>query len=234
MSVSVTLTGPRPASSSQERPASMGSGTEWTGARNGRASSRAALDSAAADRSATRDERLKQLLRTIAAGDETAFAQLYDDVSPRVFGLARRVAGGSSSLAEDITQEVMVEIWRTAPRFDGARGSAIGWILMLTHRRAVDRVRSSSARRAREQRDSWARPVQEPIDEQLVVDDDHRELRGALDRLTAVQREAIELAYYQGYTYREVARVLDVPEGTAKSRLRDGLRRLRATLEGNR
>lgn len=177
------------------------------------------------------DLRVTALLGKVAAGDESAFATLYDEVAARVLGLARRIIR-NHSLAEEVTQEVMVEVWRTAPRFDQHRGSGIGWILMLTHRRAVDRVRRSSAQSARDVNDASAQPVQEPIDEALLRREETAEVRSALDKLTDLQREAIELAYYGGRTYREVAVELEIPEGTAKSRLRDGIRHLRATLRG--
>jgi RNA polymerase sigma-70 factor (ECF subfamily) len=179
------------------------------------------------------EARLTAMLVRVAHGDDEAFAALYDTVAGRVLGLARRVTR-NHALAEEVTQEVMVEVWRTAPRFDPQRVSAIGWILMLTHRRSVDRVRRSASQQAREARDAARRPVQEPVDGPLLADEERREVNNALGQLTDLQREAIELAYYDGHTYREVADVLGVPEGTAKSRLRDGLRQLRADLGGGR
>ncbi|HSK97049.1 MAG TPA: sigma-70 family RNA polymerase sigma factor [Euzebyales bacterium] len=180
----------------------------------------------------TPDAAITDLLVRVAGGDEAAFGTLYDMVSARVFGLALRITR-NRTLAEDVTQEVMVEVWRIAPRFDALRGSGIGWILMLAHRRAVDRVRRTTSERAREVRDGLLQPVQEPIDEDLLRDDERREVSAALEELTALQREAIRLAYYEGHTYREVAELLDIPEGTAKSRLRDGIRQLRASLRRN-
>lgn len=179
------------------------------------------------------DARLRTVLLRVAGGDSEAFAELYDSVAGRVLGLARRITR-NHALAEEVAQEVMVEVWRTAPRFDAERGSAVGWILMLTHRRSVDRVRRSASRQAREARDAARQPVQEPVDEPLLADEERREMSSALDGLSDLQREAIQLAYYDGHTYREVAEVLGVPEGTAKSRLRDGIRQLRANLGGGR
>lgn len=192
------------------------------------------------DRSRTHDESvdtradssLTDLLVKVASGDDEAFAAVYDAVAGRVLGLARRITR-NHALAEEVTQEVMVEVWRTAPRFDRQRGSAIGWILTMTHRRSVDRVRRSAAQQARDANDAARQPVQEPVDEPMLVDEERREVGRALDRLTDLQREAINLAYYEGHTYREVADVLGVPEGTAKSRLRDGIRQLRANLGGD-
>ncbi|CAN5759733.1 ECF RNA polymerase sigma factor SigK [soil metagenome] len=177
------------------------------------------------------DQRVTALLTKVASGDETAFAELYDEIGARVLGLARRITR-NHSLAEEVAQEVLVEVWRTAPRFDQHRGSGIGWVLMLTHRRAVDRVRRSSAQSARDANDASTQPVQAPVDEALLQREETAEVRSALRRLTDLQREAIELAYYGGRTYREVAVELEIPEGTAKSRLRDGIRQLRSTLRG--
>lgn len=178
------------------------------------------------------DTAVSDLLRAVGAGDQTAFAALYDAVSGRVYGLALRITR-NHALAEEVAQDVMVDVWRMAPRFDARRGSGIGWILMMAHRRAVDRVRRTSSSRARDARDAALQPVQEPIDEGIVRDDERREVAMALRGLTDLQRQAIELAYYEGYTYREVAERLEVPEGTAKSRLRDGIRQLRVTLRGD-
>jgi len=178
------------------------------------------------------DTAVSDLLRAVGAGDQRAFAALYDAVSGRVYGLAVRVTR-NHALAEEVAQDVMVDVWRMAPRFDARRGSGIGWILMMAHRRAVDRVRRTSSSRARDARDAAVQPVQEPIDEGIVRDDERREVAMALRGLTDLQRQAIELAYYEGYTYREVAERLEVPEGTAKSRLRDGIRQLRMTLRGD-
>jgi RNA polymerase sigma-70 factor, ECF subfamily len=175
----------------------------------------------------------EELLVAVAAGDRRAFELLFDRVSPQVLGVSLRVLR-DRSLAEEVSQEVMVEVWRKAARFDPARGTASGWITTLAHRRAVDRVRSEQASRDRDERVSRrdrAREVDVVADE-VEVRLDHWQVRQAMAALTDRQREAIELAYFEGYTYRDVARVLEIPEGTAKSRLRDGLLRLREALEG--
>ena len=173
------------------------------------------------------------LLQRVREGEQEAFAGLYDRTAARVFGMVRRVVH-DPQLAEDVTQEVFVEVWRTAARFDPARGSAISWLLTVAHRRAVDRVRSEQAARNRNDK-VGRRDVERPADD--VVEEvertlDHDRVRGALDVLSPVQREAVELAYYGGNTHREVARRLDVPLGTVKTRLRDGLSRLRDHLGG--
>jgi RNA polymerase sigma-70 factor, ECF subfamily len=174
----------------------------------------------------------EDLLVAVAGGDQQAFAALFDRVGPQVLGVAVRVLR-DRALAEEVAQEVMVEVWRKATRFDPDRGTASGWITTLAHRRAVDRVRSEQASRDRDERVSHR---DRPRDVDVVADEvqvrlDHWQVRQALAALTDRQREAIELAYFQGHTYRDVARVLDIPEGTAKSRLRDGLLRLREALE---
>jgi RNA polymerase sigma-70 factor, ECF subfamily len=181
---------------------------------------------------ATTERTSEELLVAVAAGDRRAFELLYDRVSSQVLGVAVRVLR-DRSLAEEVTQEVLVEVWRKATRFDPQRGSASGWITTLAHRRAVDRVRSEQASRDRDERVSRrdrARDLDVVADE-VEVRLDHWQVRQALAHLTERQREAVELAYFQGHTYRDVARVLGIPEGTAKSRLRDALLRLRESLE---
>jgi RNA polymerase sigma-70 factor (ECF subfamily) len=173
----------------------------------------------------------EELLRRVARGDEDAFAALYDAVAGRVLGLVRRVLRDPAQ-AEEVTQEVLVEVWRTAARFDPARGSASAWILTMAHRRAVDRVRSEQAHTDRGER-AAAADARTPYDH--VVEDvtarlEREQVRRCLGTLTDLQREAVTLAYYGGYTYREVAERLAVPLPTVKTRLRDGLIRLRDCL----
>ncbi|MFA9430079.1 ECF RNA polymerase sigma factor SigK [Egicoccus sp. AB-alg2] len=190
------------------------------------AAARRAVEVPAADRTS------EELLVAVAHGDQRAFAELYDRVCPQVLGVTLRVLR-DRALAEEVSQEVLVEVWRKADRFDPGRGTASGWITTLAHRRAVDRVRSEQASRDRDHRVSRrdeGRAFDEVADE-VEVRLDHWQVRNALAALSDRQREAIELAYFAGHTYRDVARVLGIPEGTAKSRLRDGLLRLRQALE---
>jgi RNA polymerase sigma-70 factor, ECF subfamily len=173
-----------------------------------------------------RDQDLDVLLAIVARGDERAFARLYDQISGPAYGLILRVVRDPAQ-SEEVMQEVMLEVWRTATRFDRRKGSAASWMLTIAHRRAVDRVRTATAAAARERRlhepasgvDEVADRVQATLDAELV--------RNCLDGLTDVQREAITLAYYGGYSYRQVSEMLGVTLGTVKTRIRDGLIRLR-------
>lgn len=174
---------------------------------------------------------LAGLLRRSAAGDEGAFGALYDALAPRVFGLVRRVVRDPAQ-SEEVTQEAFLEVWRTSSRFDRDRGSALSWVLTIAHRKAVDRVRSAEAARDRDER-YRARTTEVAHDstaEGAALRLDAERVRKALAHLTATQREAVELAYLSGYTHTEVAALLDLPLGTAKTRIRDGLIRLRDTL----
>ncbi|MDF2145338.1 ECF RNA polymerase sigma factor SigK [Knoellia sp. p5-6-4] len=174
---------------------------------------------------------LAELLRASARGDEQAFAELYDATSRRLYGLVLRVVRDPSQ-AEEVAQEAFLEIWRTSARFDRAKGSAMSWMLTIAHRKAVDRVRSAEASSRRDATyeattqdrayDITAEEVERSLDSQRV--------RQALASLTETQRGAVQLAYFGGYTHNEVAALLGIPLGTAKTRIRDGLIRLRDTL----
>ena len=172
-----------------------------------------------------------ELLRQVARGDEQAFRALYDQLAPRVFGLAKRVVRDPAQ-AEEVAQEALVEVWRTAARFDAAKGSATSWVLTITHRRAVDRVRAAQAGADRERRVAAA-STDTPYDdvvEEVTASLEQQQVRRCLQGLTDLQREAITLAYYDGFTYREVAEKLDTALPTIKSRMRDGLIRMRDCL----
>lgn len=183
---------------------------------------------------------MDELMRGVARGSVIAFEQLYAQVSPAVYGIALRVTR-DAHLAEDVAQEALVEVWRTAPRFAEERGSARAWILTIAHRRAVDRVRSEQAHTDRLRVHGAAHVDTGPdlASADAAVDKVYAEWEAArvaagLNRLTAVQREALELAYYKGLTHREVAQELNVPLGTAKTRLRDAMLSLKNAWEVER
>lgn len=180
-------------------------------------------------RSDARD--LVAVMGRVASGDQTAFAELYDATSRSVFGIVLRVLRDRAQ-AEEVTQEVYVDAWRHASRFDGAQGSASTWLNTIAHRKAVDRVRSAERSAARDQRHfEYAAGVPEPdVSDLVVARDDGRRVRAALQQLPEVQRTALELAYFEGRSQREVAEYLKVPLGTVKTRIRDAMKRLRTHL----
>jgi RNA polymerase sigma-70 factor (ECF subfamily) len=166
----------------------------------------------------------------VGRGDEAAFADLYDNLAPAVFGVVRRVLRDPAQ-SEEVTQEVMVELWRLAPRYDPAKGSPRAWATTIAHRRAVDRVRAEQAARDRTERiAARASGDRDVVADEVETTWESARVRRALARLTDLQREAIELAYYGGHSYRDVAALLDVAEGTVKTRIRDGMIRLRDEL----
>jgi RNA polymerase sigma-70 factor (ECF subfamily) len=174
---------------------------------------------------------LADLMKACGRGDQAAFAQLYDATSSRVVGLAVRVVRDRAQ-AEEVAQEAFLEIWKTSGRFDPAKGSPLGWLLTIVHRKAVDRVRSAEAST---RRDTTYHQRNQPVEhdstaEAATASLEARRVRQALASLTSVQREALELAYFGGYTHTEVATMLELPVGTAKTRIRDGLIRLRDTM----
>ncbi len=176
---------------------------------------------------------LDALLLAAADRDTQAYSALYEHLHAPVVAAVLRVLR-DHAMAEEVAQEVLLEVWEKAARFDPSKGSARAWVMTLARRRAVDRVRSEQASRNRDDRVA-RQGAQIDIDnvaEEVEARLDRWQVRQALDALTLRQREAIELAYYAGHTYRDVANVLSIPEGTAKSRLRDGLQRLREELEG--
>lgn len=173
----------------------------------------------------------EQLLGEVAKGDERAFEQLYDLVAAPLFGLIQRVVRDTAQ-SEEVAQEVLVEVWRTATRYRAERGSALNWILTLSHRRAVDRLRSAQSGRDRETRvgaGEYHRPFDEVTDT-VAARWEQRQLRRCMSTLTELQRESVVLTYYRGYTHRQAAGLLSAPLGTVKTRLRDGLIRLRDCL----
>lgn len=174
---------------------------------------------------------LAAVFAKVCEGSEAAFAELYDMTSARVHGLVLSVVR-APDLAVEITQEVYVEVWRQAARWSADKGSVRAWMHTIAHRRAVDRVRSVQRQTERDTR--WAGTVRdgEPdrtwddVEQKLEVEG----VRSALDELTPLQKEAVTLAYYGGYSHREVAERLGLPLGTVKSRIRDGLQGLRTAM----
>lgn len=178
-----------------------------------------------------RPDRLEDLLVQVARGDQQAFEQVYARVSGPVFGLVRRVLRDPAQ-SEEVTQEVLLNVWKSASRFDEKQGSGMAWIMTMAHRRAVDRVRSEQS--ASDRHDRAGRRDIEPAYDEVVEAVETRLEREAVRRcmtsLTDLQRESVALAYYGGNSYREVAELLNVPLGTVKTRMRDGLIRLRDCL----
>jgi RNA polymerase sigma-70 factor (ECF subfamily) len=179
------------------------------------------------------DVTLENLIVAVAGGDRAAYSQLYDEVADTVYGLAKRVVVDPSR-AQEIAQDVLFEIWQKADRFDPERGSAITWIAVMTRRRAIDVVRSAESSRTREVRvtkDHGSHP--DPVADDILDREEHRHVRRAMASLTDLQREALELAFYQDLTHTEVAEALGAPLGTVKTRIRDGLKRLSAEMGGS-
>ncbi|MFF3763222.1 sigma-70 family RNA polymerase sigma factor [Streptomyces sp. NPDC001922] len=174
---------------------------------------------------------LEELLVMVARGDQEAFSRVYDAVCGPVLGVVRGVLRDPAQ-SEEVAQEVMVEVWRTAARFRSDRGSAMTWVLTLAHRRAVDRVRAAQAATDREHRAALLdrTPAFDEVTEQVEARLEREQVRRCMRTLTELQRQSVTLAYYRGHTYREVAELLSLPLGTVKTRLRDGLIRLRDCL----
>ncbi|BDD69992.1 MULTISPECIES: sigma-70 family RNA polymerase sigma factor [Streptomyces] len=174
---------------------------------------------------------LQQLIREVALGDQDSFAAVYDAVAGSVLGVVRAVLRDQAQ-SEEVAQEVLVEVWRTAPRYRPERGTVINWVLTLAHRRAVDRVRSVEAAAARDHRAALLdrTPEYDEVTEQVETRLEREQVRRCLRTLTDIQRQSVSLAYYRGLTYRQVAEALALPLGTVKTRLRDGLIRLRDCL----
>jgi len=171
------------------------------------------------------------LLTLVATGDQRAFASLYDLMAARVLGLTRRVLRDQAQ-SEEVAQEIFLEIWQNATKFDSGKGSATTWIMTMTHRRAVDRVRAAQASRDRDTRigiRDYA-PDYDNVSESVEVKMEHERVEKAMARLTDLQRQAVTLAYYGGFSHTEVAEMLHIPVGTIKTRLRDGMIRLRDEL----
>jgi RNA polymerase sigma-70 factor, ECF subfamily len=170
---------------------------------------------------------LEEMLGRVARGDQAAYEVVYDRLAGPVFGLIRTVLRDPAQ-SEEVAQEVLLEIWRSAEKFDRARGSAMTWAMTIAHRRAVDRVRSAAAEAHRDQESAARMPLStDEVADQAVASIERERVRHCLDALTDIQRESVLLAYYGGYTYPDVARLLNVAVATIKTRIRDGLVRMR-------
>jgi RNA polymerase sigma-70 factor (ECF subfamily) len=179
------------------------------------------------DKPATKETMLAQ----IAGGDQAAFGALYDEIAPRVFGLIRRLLVDHAQ-SEEVTQEVFLEIWQNASRYEPSKGGASTWILTMAHRRAVDRIRSSQSGRDRDVKIGIRDYVSDydNVADTVETTIEHERVKEAMSQLTELQRQAVTLAYYGGFSHSEVATMLSVPIGTVKTRLRDGMIRLRDEL----
>jgi RNA polymerase sigma-70 factor, ECF subfamily len=176
-----------------------------------------------------RADELAGLLALVARGDADAYAAVYGRTASQVLGLVLSVVRDPAQ-SEEVAQEVLLDVWRSASRFDPERGSAAAWVMTLAHRRAVDRVRSEQKAAEREQRVASAEVAYDEVTEAVEARLDRERVRRCLGSLTELQRESVTLAYYGGYTYRQVADLLGVAVGTVKTRMRDGLIRLRDCL----
>ena len=165
----------------------------------------------------------------VARGDTAAFDAVYEQIAASVFGVVKRVIRDPAQ-SEEVTQDVLLDIWQDASKFDAERGSAVAWVMMLAHRRAVDRVRSVQKEAERERRVATADIPYDEVAEAVESTFERERVRRCLDSLTDLQRESVNLAYYRGYTYGQVASLLGVPTGTIKTRMRDALVRLRDCL----
>jgi RNA polymerase sigma-70 factor, ECF subfamily len=174
-------------------------------------------------------DELGDLLTRVARGDQDAYAAVYDRTAGQVLGLVRTVVRDPAQ-SEEVAQEVLLDVWRSASRFDAGLGSASAWVMTLAHRRAVDRVRSEQKAAQRELRVASSVVAYDEVAEAVEARLDRERVRRCLGSLTELQRESVTLAYYGGYTYREVAGLLGVAVGTVKTRMRDGLIRLRDCL----
>lgn len=183
-----------------------------------------------------RDVTWRNYIERSAGGDQSALAQLYDESSPLVYSLALRMLGDAAD-AEEVTMDVYTQVWRTAARYDDARGSPMAWLVTLTRSRAIDRARSRAGRTEREEPIldfSLVREERESPEAAAETGQRRKRVQAALSKLSPEQREAIQLAFFSGLTHSELARRLGQPLGTVKTRIRSGMMKLREQLEADR
>ncbi len=177
------------------------------------------------------DEELMALVQD--DGDQRAFAVLFDRHADAAFSLAYRMCG-RRALAEDVVQDAFLSLWRSASRFDPARGSVRTWVLRAAHNRAIDAFRRSAAKQAHDVPDEGLTErlqARERTDEEVERREDVRQVRAALDGIPSDQRRVIELAYFGGFTHTQIAEMLDLPAGTVKGRMRLGMTKMRMALD---
>ena len=175
---------------------------------------------------------LSALYVRVQGGDQAAFAELYDAIAPMVFGAVKRVLR-DHAMSEEVTQEVFVELWKSAARFDPTRGVVSTWAVTMARRRAIDRVRSEQSQRNRVEHLGRRRPdVEEATDDTVVAALDAERVSRALAELPSDQRQIIQLAFIDGYSHSDIADQLGLPLGTVKGRVRGGLQRLSGKLGG--
>lgn len=180
-------------------------------------------------------ETLESLVLLTQQGDAAAFARLYDHIAPNVLGLTLQILHDQAQ-AEEVTQEVFIEVWQHAADFDPAKGSAKAWILRRARLRAIDRVRSAIATLKRDDREAYlvASIKKESVEDEALRNVQHHAVRTALEIMGEPHKTAILLAYFGDMTHAELAEATGVPLGTAKTRVRDGLRKLEKILKEQR
>jgi RNA polymerase sigma-70 factor (ECF subfamily) len=180
----------------------------------------------------SREQEWTLLIRRVAEGDQAALGELYDDTSQLIYGLALRILSDATA-AEEVSLEVYEQVWRQAANYDSQRGTLLGWLMMMTRSRAIDRLRSFGRQRQREESLDVVASVPSPAanpEEDTILSERRRLVLAALANLRPEQREAIELAYFRGMSQSEIASELQQPLGTIKTRIRLGMMKLRELL----